>query len=247
MSLSNSQSRPFAAGLRDGIPIALGYYAVAFSLGIIASKAGLLWWMGALSSWLTRASAGEYGVYSLVALGASYAEVVGISLVANMRYLLMSTALTQKFRPGTSLLKRILLAFCVTDEVFGISIAYPGYLAPSYTFGAMLISTTLWAAGTASGIIAGDVLPVTVVSALSVALYGMFLAIIIPPAKRDRVVLWAIVASFALSGLCAVAPVLSEMSSGTRTIVLTIIISAVAAYLRPVKDEEHSADNTVSQ
>lgn len=224
-------------GMRDGIPIALGYYAVSFSLGIIASKAGLTWWMGAISSWLTRASAGEYGVYSLAAIGASYAEVIGLSLVANMRYMLMSTALTQKFLPDTALWKRILCAFSVTDEVFGISIAYPGHLAPTYTWGAMLVSTMLWSAGTASGIYAGDILPTHVVSALSVALYGMFIAIIVPPARKNRAVLWAVVSSFTFSGLCAVLPWLCNMSSGTRTIVLTLLISAVAAYLKPVDEQ----------
>lgn len=225
---------PFVRGLRDGIPIALGYYAVAFSLGIIAGAAGIDWWLGAIGSWLTRASAGEYGVYSLIAVGAAYTEIIGISLIANLRYLLMSAALTQKFAPDTPLWKRILVSLCVTDEVFGISIAYPGHLAPSYTFGAMLMSTTLWAAGTASGIIAGDILPAHLVGALSVALYGMFIAIIIPPAKRDRNVLYAVVASFVLSGFCSVAPVLSELSSGTRTIILTIVISAVAAWKDPL-------------
>lgn len=228
---------PWLHGLRDGIPIALGYFAVAFSIGIIASKAGLTWWMGAASSWLTRASAGEYGVYSLAAVGATYAEIIGFSLVANMRYLLMSAALTQKFHPKTSLLKRIMVACCVTDEVFGISIAYPGYLHPAYTFGAMLISTTLWSAGTACGIIAGDILPTNIVSALSVALYGMFIAIIIPPGKKDRAVLIAIIASFALSGICAIAPVLSDISAGMRTILLTILISAIAALAKPVQIE----------
>lgn len=231
-------TKPFTSGMRDGVPIGLGYYAVAFSIGIVASKAGLTWWMGAISSFLTRASAGEYGVYSLVAVNAAIMEVIGLSLVANMRYLLMTAALTQKFRPGTSLLKRIMVALCVTDEVFGISIAYPGYLAPSYTFGAMLVSTVMWSAGCASGIVAGDVLPVNVVSALSVALYGMFIAIIIPLAKRDRGVLIAVICSFVLSGLCAVMPVLCEMNSGTKTIVLTIIISAVAAFVKPITTEE---------
>ena len=203
--------------------------------------------MGALSSWLTRASAGEYGVYTLAAVGATYAEVIGLSLVANMRYLLMSTALTQKFRPGTPLWNRLLVAFCVTDEVFGISIAYPGDLEPSYTWGAMLMSTTLWSAGTASGIIAGDVLPTNIVAALSVALYGMFLAIIMPPARRDRAVLWAVVASFALSGLCTILPWLSAMSSGTRTIVLTIVISAIAAWLKPVRETDDNTEPTNAQ
>lgn len=223
--------------MRDGIPIGLGYYAVAFSLGIIASKAGLAWWMGAVSSFLTRASAGEYGVYSLIAAGAAYTEVIGLSIVANIRYLLMTTALTQKFREGTPLWTRIMTAFCMTDEVFGISIAYPGPLAPSYTIGAMIVSTVMWSAGCASGIAAGDVLPTNVVSALSVALYGMFLAIVIPPAKRDKAVLCAVVGSFIFSGLCAVMPLVNQLNSGTRIIVLTVLISAVAAWLKPIKDK----------
>lgn len=224
--------------MRDGVPIGLGYFAVAFSIGIVASKAGLTWWMGAVSSFLTRASAGEYGVYSLIAVNAALVEIIGLSLVANMRYLLMTAALTQKFSPEVSLLKRIMVALCMTDEVFGISIAYPGYLAPSYTFGAMIVSTSLWSAGCALGIVAGDVLPANVVSALSVALYGMFIAIIVPPSKQDRGVLAAVICSFVMSGLCAVVPYLCDMNSGTKTIVLTILISAIAAVVRPIKMEE---------
>ena len=226
----------FLRGVRDGIPIALGYYAVAFSLGIIASNAGIGALLGFVGSFFTRASAGEYGVYTLVAASATYAEVVGMSLITNLRYLLMSTALSQKFSEGTSLAKRVLVSFCVTDEIVGISIAYPGNLEPAYTYGAALISTVFWASGTASGIIAGDVLPANVVSALSVALYGMFLAIIIPPSHKDRAVGIAVVMSFVLSGVCAVMPVVSDLSSGTRTILLTILISATAAICKPVKD-----------
>lgn len=221
--------------MRDGVPIGLGYFAVAFSIGIVASKAGLTWWMGALSSFLTRASAGEYGVYSLIAVHAALVEVIGLSLVANMRYLLMTAALTQKFHPSTSLSQRILVALCMTDEVFGISIAYPGYLAPAYTYGAMLLAAVLWSAGTAIGIVAGDIMPANVVSALSVALYGMFIAIIIPPSRKDRNVLIAVACSFVLSGLCAVAPVVRDINAGTKTILLTVLISALAAVVRPIK------------
>ena len=217
----------------------MGYFAVSFSLGIIAAKAGLTAWMGFVGSFLTRASAGEYGVYSLIAIGASYVEVVAMSLVTNLRYLLMSTALTQKFASNVSLLKRILVACCVTDEIFGISIAYPGNLPPAYPFGAMLISTTMWASGTAVGIVAGEILPPHVVAALSVALYGMFIAIIIPPSKRDYAVGISVIASFLLSWLCSVLPTVREMSAGTRTIVLTIVIAAMAAYVKPVKIEDH--------
>ncbi len=229
----------FLYGMRDGFPIGMGYFAVSFSLGIIAAKAGLTAWMGFVGSFLTRASAGEYGVYSLIAIGASYVEVVAMCLVTNLRYLLMSTALTQKFASNVSLLKRILVACCVTDEIFGISIAYPGNLPPAYPFGAMLVSTTMWASGTAVGIVAGEILPPHVVAALSVALYGMFIAIIIPPSKRDYAVGISVIASFLLSWLCSVLPTVREMSAGTRTIVLTIVIAAIAAYVKPIKIEDH--------
>ena len=232
----------FLRGVRDGIPIALGYYAVAFSLGIIASNAGIGALLGFVGSFFTRASAGEYGVYTLVAASATYAEVVGMSLITNLRYLLMSTALSQKFSEGTSLAKRVLVSFCVTDEIFGISIAYPSNLEPAYTYGAALMSTVFWASGTASGIIAGDVLPAHVVSALSVALYGMFLAIIIPPARKDKIVAALVAISFALSFACTYLPGISALSDGTRTIILTVAISCAGALLFPVKTQSEEAE-----
>ena len=224
-------------GLRDGIPIAMGYFAVTFSLGIIAARAGLAAPLGFLSSFFTRASAGEYGTYTLVAVQAAYVEVIAMCLVANLRYMLMSAALSQKIAPGTWWGHRLLMASCVTDEIFGISIARTPYCPPAYTYSAALISTLFWASGCAAGIVAGGMLPTNIVAALSVALYGMFLAIIIPQARQDRHVLYALIASFVLSGLCAVAPVVSQWSSGMRTVVLTIVISAVAAWLKPVNIE----------
>ena len=228
-------------GIRVGFPIAIGYFAVAFSLGIIAAKAGLTAPEGFLTSFFTRASAGEYGTYMLVAINAAYVEVIAMSLVTNLRYMLMSAALSQKIAPGTSWLHRMLMACCVTDEVFGISIAHPGYTPPAYTYSAALISTLFWASGCAVGIIAGSLLPQHMVVALSMSLYGMFLAVIIPPARSDRNVLYALIASFVLSGLCAVAPVVGQWSSGMRTVMLTIVISAIAAWLKPIKTKDDGA------
>ena len=225
-------------GLRDGIPIGMGYFAVAFSLGIIAKQAGLTAVIGFMSSFFTRASAGEYGVYMLIAAQAAYVEIVAMCLVVNLRYMLMSAALSQKIAPGTSWLHRVLMVCCVTDEIFGISIARQGFCPPAYTYSAALISGLLWASGCAAGIVAGGMLPAKIVAALSVALYGMFIAVIMPPARNDRYVLYAIIASFVLSGACSIAPVVGSWSSGTRTIVLTIVISAVAAWLKPVQIEE---------
>lgn len=229
-------------GLRDGFPIAMGYLAVAFSLGIIAAKAGLTAPAGFISSFFTRASAGEYGTYTLVAVQAAYAEVIAMCLVVNLRYMLMSAALSQKINPHTSWLHRILMACCITDEIFGISVAYPGYTPPAYTYSAALISTLFWATGCAVGIMAGSLLPQPVVTALCMSLYGMFLAIIIPQARIDRNVLYTLIASFVLSGLCAIMPVVGQWSSGMRTVVLTIVISAVAAWLKPLKSKENGAE-----
>lgn len=222
--------------MRDGFPIGLGYFAVSFSLGIIAKKGGLTPIVGFFSSLFVRASAGEYAGYTSIATHASYWELVIITIIANARYLLMNCALSQKFSSATGIVKRILVGACCTDEIFGISIAWPGYLKPSYTFGATAIAGPMWALGTALGIVAGGTLPVRAVSALSVALYGMFLAIIVPPSKKDKAVAMAVVASFALSYLFSILPVVKTISAGTRTIILTIVIAAVAALLKPVPD-----------
>lgn len=229
------QKSALLQGMRDSIPIGLGYYAVAFSLGIIAGGLGIPASLGFTGSLLIRASAGEYGAYTAIAAHATALEVIGLAIVTNLRYLLMSTALTQKFIPGMPLWKRILAGCCMTDEVFGISIAYHGPLTAAYPIGATLLAGTMWAAGTGSGILAGDILPSAVVSALSVALYGMFIAIIIPPSKKDRAVAWAVAISFLLSGLCTITPWLKELGSGTRTILLTIIIASAAAIIKPHK------------
>lgn len=227
-------------GMRDGIPIAVGYYAVSFSLGIVAGRADIPFLPGFFASLFTRASAGEYGVYSLAALNATYIEVIGLCMIANLRYMLMSAALTQKMRPTTPLFKRLLMACCMTDEVFGISMGYPGRVPARYPLGATLMCGTAWAAGTASGIVIGNAMPVDIVTALSVSLYGMFIAIVVPQVRKERAVAWAVVAGVALSGLCAVLPWVKTLGSGTRTILLTIVISALAAWLKPIQEEEEN-------
>lgn len=227
---------PFIKGIRDAVPIGAGYLAVAFSLGITARNAGMAPVTGFFSSLFTRASAGEYAVYTLMAAGAAYLEVFAVCFIANMRYLLMGASLTQKFAADMPLWKRILASCCITDEIFGISIAYKGDLPLSYPVGATVLAGTMWGLGTALGIAAGNILPAAVVSALSVALYGMFIAIIIPPSKKDRAVLIAVLAAFLLSWLFDILPGVSQISSGIRIVILTIAVSAAAAILKPVND-----------
>ena len=226
--------RVFCDGMRDGFPIALGYFAVSFSLGIAARHAGFTPMQGFWASLLNNASAGEYAAFTLIAARATYWEVAVITLIANARYLLMSCALAQRFAPGTPFWHRLVIGYDVTDELFGITIARPGYLNPYYTYGAIMLAAPGWAVGTALGILAGNALPLRVVSALSVALYGMFLAIIIPPARKNHIIAGLVVLSFALSLACNYLPGVSAMSDGTRTILLTVLISAAAAVLFPV-------------
>lgn len=228
----------FREGVRDGMPIALGYLAVSFTLGTAIQKAGMTAFQGMLASLLNNASAGEYVGFALIAAGASYWEVALLTLITNARYLLMSCALSQKFAPGAPLFHRLLVGFDVTDEIFGISIARPGILNPFYNYGAMAVAMPGWAIGTWLGVVVGNVLPLRAASALSVALYGMFLAVIIPPARKDRVVAVLVLLSFAASYMAGRLPVLAGISGGTRTILLTVMIAGAAAVLFPHEEEE---------
>ena len=231
------KNKVFLEGMRDGVPIGLGYFAVAFSLGIVARNAGLTPIQGFIASFFCVASAGEYALFTSIQASAAFLEIALITLVVNARYLLMSTALTQRFDPKTPLIHRFLIGFGVTDEIFGITIARPGYINPIYNYGAFLVAIPLWSIGTSLGIIAGNFLPARVVSALSVALYGMFLAIIVPPAKKNLVIMISVLISFAASYACSVLPVIKELSGGTRTIILTIVISSIVAIVKPIPDE----------
>ena len=232
--------KEFKEGMRDGIPIGLGYLAVSFSLGVAARSAGLTAFQGFIASLLNNASAGEYAGFTVIAANASYLEMMLMTLVANARYLLMSCALSQKFAPHTPLRHRLLVGYDVTDEIFGITISRPGILNPYYTYGAIVIAAPCWAGGTALGVTAGNLLPLRVVSALSVALFGMFLAVIIPPARKNRIVAAFVLISFLASFAAANLPYISRLSSGTRTIILTVVISAAAAALFPVREEEEA-------
>ncbi|MBR6012466.1 MAG: AzlC family ABC transporter permease [Selenomonadaceae bacterium] len=224
-------------GIRDGIPIGLGYFVVSFTLGITAKHAGLNPLQGFFASLLNNASAGEYAGFTVIAADAPYLEIAIITLVANARYLLMSAVMSQKFSKDTPFYHRIFVGFDVTDEIFGITVARKGWLNPFYNYGAMIPALPGWSVGTALGIIAGNILPVSVVSALSVALYGMFLAIIIPPARQDKIILSVVMISFAMSFLAEY--FFSYITAGTRTIILTILIAGAAAIIKPVKENSN--------
>lgn len=240
MELSNRQW--YARGLKAGVPIGLGYLAVAFTLGIAAKNAGLTAFQATLTSFLINASAGEFVGFTLIGAGASYLEVAIMELVANARYLLMSFSLSQKLSPKTGVLHRLIIGWYVTDEVFGVSISAPGYLNPFYTYGAISLACPGWAIGTCLGVIVGNILPASLVSALSVGLYGMFIAIFVPPSKTSKVIGGLVLVSMALSFAFNRIPVFDGISSGVKTIILTVAISAAAALLFPIREVKKDAE-----
>ncbi|MBQ1567767.1 MAG: AzlC family ABC transporter permease [Erysipelotrichaceae bacterium] len=221
-------------GFKDGIPIGLGYFAVAFSLGIIAAGAGLTPFQGFLTSFLVNASAGENAAFIAIKENVPYLQMALIMVVSNIRYVLMSFALSQKINPASAMIHRFLLGFYLTDEYFALAISQDPYCDPYYSYGAFLFAVPCWASGTALGIIMGNILPARIVSALSVALFGMFLAIIIPPAKKDKAIAILIVLSFLSSYLLSR---YTSISTSMITIILTIVLSGLGALLFPTKEK----------
>lgn len=238
--MRNENKNWFTKGLRDGIPISLGYLAVSFTLGIAAKNAGFKPFQAMLTSLACNASAGQFAGFTLAAAGAGYLELAVMELVANARYLLMSCAMSQKLAPDTSILHRLLVSFDVTDEIFGVSMSVPGKLNPFYTYGLIAIAAPGWASGTYLGALMGSLLPANLVRALSVGLYGMFLAVIIPPARKSRILTGVILISMVLSFAFTKLPLIADLSAGTRTILLTVLIAGAAAVFFPINEEEHT-------
>lgn len=225
-------------GQKDAIPVALGYFAVSFALGIAMRNAGIGPITGFIISALNMASAGEYAGTTMIAAHATLIETGLMVLAANARYLLMSTAFSQKFSETTKMVHRIIIGCMLTDEMFALAIRRKGYLEPPYYYGMLTLTVPGWATGTMLGILFGTLLPSRIVSALSVALFAMFLAVIIPPCRTNSVLRIVVLASFGLSLLFTKAPVLRDLSEGVRMIGLTIVIAAIAAALRPVREED---------
>lgn len=227
------QQNKFLKGMKNALPIGLGYLFVSFSIGIACNNAGLNIFQSFLISLLNNASAGEYAGLTVIAADAGIAEMIIIMLVVNARYMLMSTALSQRLREDMPIWQRLIIGFDITDEMFGFAYSGDSYLSFLYFLGGMLVTIPAWFGGTIIGAVLGNLMSARLVSGFSVMLFGMFIAIIIPAGKKDKVVLFTVLIGFALSYAFKVLPVLKALSSGTATIILTVAISAVAAILFP--------------
>ena len=230
----------FKRGIQDGIPIGLGYFAVSFTFGMMAVSGGLTAWQAVLISLTNLTSAGQFAGLGIIVAGGSMWEMALTQLVINLRYCLMSFSLSQKLEKNISTGHRLAVAFGVTDEIFGVSASQEGRLSPWYNYGVMSMAIPGWTLGTLVGAVLGNVLPGFLVSALNVAIYGMFLAVIIPPAKKNKSVLGVVIGAMAISTVFAVVPVLNKVSSGFVIIITTLIVAGLAAHFCPIPEEREA-------
>lgn len=236
--MKNLSAYTFRDGLRGGIPIALGYLSVSFGFGILAASGGLSAVKAALISLTNVTSAGQLAGLNIILAAGGMIELISAEFVINVRYALMSISLTQKLDDSFTTLPRLLCAFCMTDEVFGVASAQKGLIGRRYFYGLMSLPILGWVAGTFAGASAGYFLPEGLRAAMGILLYAMFLAIFLPPATKDRAIALCVAVSMALSLLIRWLPALSGISSGFSVIICAVLSSVIAAWVRPVKDEE---------
>ncbi len=228
----------FTNGLKDGLPIALGYVSVAFAYAISAMSAGFPAWFPVLVSFTNFTGTGQFAGTNLIAAGAGVLEIAATMLVINIRYTLMSVSLSQKLDSGVKLWQRSVLALGVTDENYAVAIRSPKRLNFSYLSGLMLCSFCGWVGGTALGALLGDILPEALMNALGIALFAMFVAIILPAARDDKKVLLLVALSTAASCLFYFTPVLDRLSDGWVIIICSVVCTAAVAFLFPKKEDD---------
>ena len=237
----------FKKGLHDGFPLGLGYLSVSFAFGVQASLLGVPVLITLLISMTNLTSAGQLAGVSVVAAAGSIIELILIQLVINSRYFLMSLTLTQKLDDSFTFPKRLLTATFITDEIFAVAAAKPYKINVKYFAGLSVLPYIGWALGTLFGALAGDVLPQRIRLALGIALYAMFLAIIVPPAKKSRGVAFTVAIAIVLSCILKYVPYLNRISEGFALIIGAVISSFVAAAIFPVyKKKEVTAGDTLN-
>ena len=228
----------FSKGVHDGLPIALGYVSVSFAFGMICVQKGLPAWTPILISLTNFTGTGQFAGADLIAAGAAFAEIAFTVLIINMRYLLMSLSLSQKLEQRMPLIKRLAIAFGNTDEIFAVAIRQDGELNFTYMMGLILSAFSGWVLGTILGVFASSFLPDAVRSALGIAIYAMFIAIIIPAAKMSKPITRVVLIAVLISCIFYYTPVLSSLSKGWVIIIGGVISSALGAFFFPLKEKQ---------
>ncbi len=227
----------FKNGITDGLPICIGYFSVAIAFGVLAVQHGWPLWAPALMSATNLSGTGQFAAIDLLSASSGIMEIALATLIINARYFLMSVSLSQKLPEEIGFLKRLIIAFGNTDENFAVAMSQKKKLNFTYLIALILTSFTGWFSGTLVGTFAGNIVPQTVSSALGISLYAMFLAIIIPPSKESKPVLFAVIISAIISAFIYWMPQLSCITSGWSIIICGILSSAVAALFFPVKED----------
>lgn len=233
-------NKEFKEGLKSGIPIALGYFAVSFSLGITMVAAGISAAQGTVMSLSNLTSAGEFAGIRVIAVGGTLAEMVLTQIIINLRYSLMSMSLTQKLEEGISLWKKLIIAFGNTDEIFAVAMSHQKSLKFSFMVGLQLLPIVGWTLGTLLGAIAGNIMPERVSIAMNVMLYGMFIAIVVPAAKKSKPVLMVACIAVVFSCLFRYVPILCDISEGLAISICTVAAAVLGAIFFPIKDSDLS-------
>ena len=228
----------YSRGVRTGLPVGVGYFSVSFGFGAMAAAQGIKALDATIISLSNLTSAGQFAGLTLMVAGATLWEVILTQIVINSRYALMSLALSQRMGGHIGTLPRLLIAFFNTDEIFALAMAEKQPLTVPFLLGLGLTPILGWTAGTLCGALAGSVLPLSIRTALGVMLYGMFVAIVVPPAKEEKSVLATVIAALVLSCLFKWLPVLSGVSAGIAIVCCTVLAAAVCAWLFPIEEEE---------
>ena len=229
--------KDFLEGIRDGIPICLGYFSVSVAFGMTTVLAGMPLWAAVLISLTNLTSAGQFAGANLMLAGGNMAELGLTTLIINLRYFLMSLSVSQKVERKMSIRQRLAVSFGITDEIFAVSMQHKGDLSAVYMAGLIVTPVLGWTGGTLVGGAATSVMPEALSSALGIALYGMFIAVIIPPAREDRRVLFTVILAILASLAFAYMPGLKSLSGGWSIIIITIVVSGIAAWLFPREQE----------
>ena len=228
----------FTKGIRDGIPIALGYFSVSRAFGLMAVEAGCTWVEAMLISLTNLTSAGQFAGVTVLAHMGTYIEMALTQLVINSRYALMGISLSQKVNARFKGLWRVILGFAITDEIFAVAIGQEGEISRRYFAGLAIIPIIGWTSGTIVGAVLGNIMPEIITSALGVALYGMFIAVVVPKARENIHVLAVVIIAVAISVALRYIPVFSGISAGFAIIICAVIASAAGAVFFPVKEDE---------
>lgn len=226
----------FINGINDGFPICLGYFSVSMAFGLTAVMSGFPVWAAILTSCTNVTSAGQFAGVNIILAGGQLIELAITTLIINMRYFLMSLSVSQRIDPAMKLWQRFIFSFGITDEIFAVSMRYRRSLTAPYMAGLILTPVIGWTAGTAVGAVATSVMPSALSSAMGIALYGMFIAIIIPPARENKSVLIAVLIAIVLSVAFKFMPLFTVISEGWAVIIITVAVSALCATLFPIKE-----------